>query len=189
MKFSRHERGNALVLLVVMLLLMIGLGGGGFWIYQQKLQKAQGPAKEDLPDVHLTLEVIRFSFTTLPELYKKMAEIQRELNLIHMETARLDALFSEYPQQKKMIHDEKAVWEKTLKNLLAVLRRFETQIETIFVAYAINPEKGRELIDNSTPDLLTAATEAIAASRIETARIRIEPPKTFMEKLKAKFAK
>ncbi|MDX9786068.1 MAG: hypothetical protein RBT11_04815 [Desulfobacterales bacterium] len=189
MRFGHHEHGNAVVLVIGFLLLLIGLGGGGFFVYQTKLQKQQGPTKAALPHVNLTQDVIRFSFNTLPALYNNMLEIEREIALIHTELARLETLSSEYPQQKSIVHAEKVLWEKTLKDLFSVLQQIEKTIEPIYVAYSVNREKGEELMAANTPDLLSAAEEVIAAAKTETARIQIEAPKTFMQKLKAKLKK
>lgn len=189
MQFKHHARGSALVIVIVLLLLLTGLGGAGIFLYKTKLQAGRGPSKADLPHVDLSEDIIRFSFRILPALYGKMRQLNQEINLIHVELSRLETLSSDYPHQKNIIHTEKIVWEKTLKSLFTVLQTFEKKIETIYVAYAVNEEKGKKLIDETTSDLLSAADEAIAVSKAETVRIRIETPKTFTEKLKAKFGK
>lgn len=184
-----HARGSARVIVIVLLLLLAGLGGAGAFLYKTKLLAGRGPSKADLPHVNLSEDVIRFSFNILPALYNKMRELNQEINLIHLELSRLESLSSDYPQQKNIINTEKTVWEKTLKSLFTVLQSFEKKIEAIYVAYAVNEEKGKTLIEETTPDLLSAADEVIAVSKAETVRIRIETPKTFTEKLKAKFGK
>jgi hypothetical protein len=189
MGLRNNEQGLSLVAIVIVVFIIAGVGAGGFFAFSYYRQKHQGPSKSSLPHNNLDAVLIGFTFHELPSLYAKLDLMNREINLIDGEIARLDALESNYPQQKSVIKTERVVWEKTKKSLLAVMQSFEKNIESIYVAYEINAEKGKELMDEKTPELEASAEEIIQTSQAETSRIRVDPPQTLIEKLKAEFLK
>jgi hypothetical protein len=189
MRFGNNEQGLSLVAILIIVFVTAGLGAGGFFAFNYFKQKNQGPSKASLPHDSMDATLIGFTFEKLPSLYTKLELINKEISLIDLEIARLDALESNYPQQKSIIKTERIIWEKTKKNLLTVIQTFEKNIESIYVAHKVNAGKGKELMDTKTPELEASADEIIKTSQAETSRIKVDPPQTFMEKLKAKFLK
>ncbi|MFH0729281.1 MAG: hypothetical protein V2B19_23420 [Pseudomonadota bacterium] len=184
-----NERGLSLIVIVIVVFILAGAGAGGFFAFSYYKQKHQGPSKSSLPHNNMDAVLLDFTFHQLQSLYAKLELVNREINLIDGEIARLDALESSYPQQKGVIKTERVVWEKIKKSLLTVIQSFEKNIESIYVAYQVNAEKGKELMDAKTPELEASAEEIIKNSQAETTRIKVEPPQTLIEKLKAKFLK
>jgi hypothetical protein len=189
MEVRNNEQGLSLVVILVILLIIVGMGVGGFFAFSYYKQKNQGPSKASLPHNNMDAVLIGFTFDRLPSLYARLDQMNKEISKIDLEIARLDALESNYPQQKSIIKAERVVWEKTKKSLLTVMQTFEKNIESIYVAHKVNAEKGKEIIDTKTPELEASADEIIKASQAETSRIKVDPPQTLIEKLKAKFLK
>jgi hypothetical protein len=189
MGFKNNEQGLSLVGILILVCLLAGLGAGGFFAFRYYQGNFKGPSKASLPHDNMDAALIGFTFTMLPSLYTKLELINKEINLINSELARLDALESNYPQQKNLINPERILWEKTKKSLLTVLQSFEKNIEIIYVAYKVNADKGKELMEMKIPELETSADEVIHTSQAETSRIKIDSPQTFLEKLKTKFLK
>lgn len=189
MGLGKNEQGKSIVSILILILLLGGLGAGGFFGFKFYKEKTQGPSKESLPHNKMNEALIRFTFDHLPSLYAKLDSINKEINLINSEIARLDALESSYPQQKSLIKAERVIWDKTQKSLLTVLQTFEKNIETLYVTFKLNEEKGKELISSKLPELESAAEEVLKTSRVETSRIKAQPPQSILEKLKAKFLK
>lgn len=189
MALKNDEQGLSLVAILMVIFIIAGVGAGGFFAFNYYKQKHQGPSKDSLPHNNMDAVLIGFAFHQMPSLYAKLEQMNKEISLIDMEIARLDALESNYPQQKSVIKTERVVWDKTKKNLLSVMQSFEKNIESIYVAYEVNAEKGKELMDAKTPELEASAEEIIKTSQAETSRIKMDPPQTLIEKLKAKFLK
>jgi len=189
MGFKNNEQGLSLVAILIIVCLLAGLGAGGFFAFRYYQQNYTGPSKASLPHTNMDAALIGFTFNRLPSLYTKLEQINAEIHLINLELARLDALESNYPQQKSLINPERILWEKTKKSLLTVMQSFEKNIEIIYVADKVNTDKGKELMEMKIPELETSADEVINASRAETSRIKVDPPQTFLEKLKTKFIK
>lgn len=188
MRYANDQQGQSLVKILIILVLLAGLGGGGFFAYTQFLKKKPGPSTGALPHVNMNAAVIGFTFRQMPALYGKLVQLNRQISLIDTELARLDTIESDYPQQKKIIKPERTIWDKTRKNLLTTLVKIEKTIETIYVAYMVNEEKGKSMLDNSVAALESSAAEMITAAEAHTSRIPIPPPKSFLDKLKDKFS-
>jgi hypothetical protein len=189
MGIRNNEQGLSLVGILMIVCVLAGLGVGGFFAFRYYQENYTGPSKASLPHDNMDAALIGFTFNMLPSLFTKLALINKEISLINSELARLDALESNYPQQKSLINPERMVWEKTKKSLLTVLQSFEKNIEIIYVAYKVNADKGMALMEMKIPELETSADEVINASQAETSRIKIDPPQTFLEKLETKFLK
>lgn len=189
MGLKNNEQGLSLVGILLIVCVLAGLGAGGFFAFRYYQENYTGPSKASLPHDNMDAALIGFTFNTLPSLYTKLEQINAEISLINSELARLDALESNYPQQKSLINPERMLWEKTKKSLLSVLQSFEKNIEIIYVADKVNADKGKELMEVKIPELETSAEEVINASRAETSRIKVDPPQSLLEKLKTKFTK
>jgi flagellar basal body-associated protein FliL len=187
--YKPNHRGMSLVVILIIVVFVIGLGAGGFFFFKMKAKKEQLPTKAAVPFANMDEKLIGFTFSILPTSYQKIVDINKEIGLIDTELSRLNDLEAQYPQQKNIISKERAIWDRTKKSLLNVMQIFEKNIETFYVAYSVNPEKGKELIETKKTELETTADQILQASRTETARIHVEPPLTFMEKWKAKLFK
>jgi hypothetical protein len=187
--FKTNHRGMSLVAILIVVFLVVGLGAGGFFFFKMKVKKGQLPTKAAMPFANMDEKLIGFTFTILPTSYQKLVDINKEIGLIDAELSRLNDLEAQYPQQKSIISKERAIWDRTQKSLLNVMQIFEKNIEMFYVAYSVNPEKGKEMIETKRAELETAADQVLQASRTETARIHVDQPLTFMEKWKAKLFK
>jgi uncharacterized protein HemX len=186
---QRHNaRGGSLIIVLILLVLLMAVGAGGFYVYQTQM-KNQGPSKKNLPYTSMNDDLIRFTYARLPKLYASLAEINRQIGLIDKELARLASLESDYPHEERIIKTEKEVWQRLKKRLTDVEKSLEGKIEALFVTYSVNQEKGKEAIDNEASAMQQTADDVLQTARPETERIQIEQPKSFIDKLKARFFK
>lgn len=188
MELRYNARGGALIWILILLLLLAALGAGGFYVYQTKF-KHQGPSKKLLPYSTLNDDLIRFTFSRLPKLYASLVAINYQIGLIDKELARLASLESSYPHEERIITTKEEVWQRLKKRLGDVQKSLDNQIEALFVTCSVSPEKGKEEILNQAPNMQQAADDVLQTARPETERIQIEQPKSFLDKLKARFFK
>jgi flagellar basal body-associated protein FliL len=105
------------------------------------------------------------------------------------EMERLETIEKEYPKQKKIVIAEKKLWGKTLKNLKTTIENLEKNIRNLYVAYSVNSEKGAELLESQSTDLLASVTEVLETSKSQTLRLKNAEEKSFIDKIKEKISK
>ena len=152
------------------------------------LQKRNPSHVKEFAHVRLKEEVIGFSVEKLPELYSGLVALNTETTLIDKELERLDAIEKEFPAQVKITHDEKKIWQKMRKSLISALTRLGKDIETLYVAYQVNPEKGLERIEKTKDDLKKAVADILDPAGELTQKLKkSENGKGFIDKIKERF--
>lgn len=175
------KKKNATFLFVALTVLAVFIAGGYFAL--PFLRDANQPGA-DLSHVRSKPEIVLFASRTWPDAYKRFVELDLEINFLDQEIERLNTMEKEFPQQKKIIQDEKTIWERISKNLHSVLDNFEKGVETVYVTYSVNKEKGLQSIQDSQEAILKPIDEALAESGKLTARLRAEPEQNFIDRIK-----
>jgi len=185
---TKKNKNNAGKLRVILLLLVTMIAiGGGFFGYTFFIAE-KGPDNE-MTNIHLKEETIAFVYTSMPDMYRCLSEINNEVVIIHKELERLEKIEKEYPKQKSIVISEKKLWGKTLKDLETTIENLEKNIKTLYVAYTVNREKGAELLESQNTELLASATEILEASKHQTKRLKNAEEKSLIDKIKEKISK
>lgn len=175
-----------MMILLILITLAIS-GSAGFYIYRN-FYADQGPDVQ-MANIHLKEEIIAFVYQSMPEIYSSLSRINHELVLIAEEIKRLDLLEKEYPKQKKIVMNEKKMWETLRKNLQAAIGNLENSIETLFVAYTVNTEKGTEMLSSEKEALLALAAKELETSQQQTVRLKNTEGKSVINTIKETFSK
>lgn len=181
-----NQKGLSAIALLLVLILLLALAGVGFFYYKQKQAKSTPPSTT-FEHFNLSEDVVLFLFQRIPRLYVKTFQLNTELTLIESELDRITELENEYPSGKRIVESERALWIKLQKNLLNTVQSSEKTIESYYVAYMVNPEKGKQSINDSLEDLMSQMETVLNQSRTETKRLKVVTTKTAMEKLKDLF--
>jgi hypothetical protein len=165
-------KGSATIIIIFVLLLM--LGAGGYFGYTQFYLKRNAGASftTDLPHISLKEEVLLATYEKLPDVYFGLVDINNELLVINREIERLSDLEKEYPQQVDIISAEKNTWNSVRKDMTNSTGSLEKEIETLYVAYRVNPEKGQRRIDEKKAQLVAAINKTLQDSRVKTQRLK-----------------
>jgi hypothetical protein len=184
---KKKDKGSfSIKKILIWLILLVLVAAGGYVGYNQFLKK-KAPSLQSLAKVELKPELIAFTFEQLPNLYPELVRLNDEIILIEQEMERLDDIATNFPSQRKIVGDEKTLWNKTLKELSNTLNAIEKEIETIYVTYLVHNAKGRQLIEEHQGRLTEAASSALSASSEYTQRLKDKEPQGFIEKIKQKF--
>lgn len=181
-----NQRGLSAIAVILILVLLLVAGGGAYFFYMQK-QKQSQPPLTTFDHIDLNEDVSVFLFQRIPRLYTRVLQMNTELSLIAEELERIRELENEYPSGKRIVQTERAGWLKLQKSLQAVVLSTEKKVESYYVAYMVNKERGRELIIDSLDDLLSQIDDVLETSKMETKRLKTGRKQTFVEKLKALF--
>ena len=141
----------------------------------------------DLANIKLKQEILLFTYKRLPVLYSDLIQLNTEIDLIHKERERLKEIEAEFPQQKKIISDERANWNRVQNGLSTALSHVEKYIEKIYVTHLVNKAKAEKLINKEKEELTTGIKKALNASKPHTDRLKVVKKKTTIEKLKEKI--
>ena len=181
-----NQKGMSVIAIVLVLILLLALGGGGYYFYKQK-QKGSLPPQTTFDHIDINEDISIFLFERIPRLYTRVLQLNTELSLIAAELERIGELENEYPSGKQIVQTERAGWLKLQKSLQAVVQTAEKKIKSYYVAYMVNKETGKEMINDSLDELLSQIDDVLETSRKETKRLKVVKEQTFMEKLKAIF--
>lgn len=180
------QKGLSAIVVILLLIFLLALAGGGFFFYKQKQAKTL-PPRTTFDHINLNEDVSVFLFQNIPRLFSRVLQLNMELSLIAAELERIGELENEYPANKRIVQAERVVWIKLQKNLQAIVQLTEKKVESYYVAYMVNKETGKELINESLEDLLSQVDEVLETSKKETKRLKVASKRTAMEKLKALF--
>jgi hypothetical protein len=168
--------------LIIVLVVLGILGGGGFFAYTKFFS---GSGTEDsrgyrsVPLAHVTLpdEMLAFCFARMPELYEALVAFNREMDLFEAEIARIDAVATKYPDQKKIADGQKKVWDKGRQSLKKAFEKLEKPIRETFVLFQVNQAQGQEQIDQTAEQMIQDANDALEESQELTAPLKKALPK------------
>ncbi|MDD2391024.1 MAG: hypothetical protein PHP23_15025 [Desulfobacterales bacterium] len=180
-----NNKGISVLKLILVILILLALAGGAFWGYQ----KAMNPSLKRVPlsNVSLKDEIVGFTFDMLPGLYQRLVSLDREISLIDQEINRLEKMGAEFPRQKNIITTEKSTWSGIRKDLIRFDSDFEKQLETLYVAYMVNRDRGASQMEQEKRQMIESADKALASSGKLTRRLEAEKDKNLLEQLKDKF--
>ena len=178
MAAEKKKKKGLLIILIVLLLLVAGFGAAGYFML---IDKNKLPTTKN---ISLNEEILSFSIEILPEISTALLSIDYELYVIDNEIERLDKMGKEYPRQKQIIFSEKNACNATRKNLAKSLADLEKEVETIFVSYSVNMEKGLQMIEERKNDILEKTKKALEASNELTLRLASKEEKGFFDKIK-----
>jgi hypothetical protein len=184
-KKKRTRRFSKINILILLMLLTV-VGAGGYGVYDRFIRE-KAPSTQSLTKVRLKPELLLFTFEKLPDLYPELVHLNDEIILIEHEMGRLDDIASEFPTQRKIVAEEKTIWNKTLKELTKTLTTIEKDIEKSYVTFLVNEEKGRQLIESHQAKLTEAALNALEAASINTQRLKEKPSLGLFDTLIQKF--
>ena len=143
-----------------------------------------GKPRLDLTKLQLKEDIIAFVFSRMPNIYSGLVKLDDEIGLIEKELERLKEIESEFPKQKKIILTERNNWNKVKHSLQTSLLNLEKKVESIYVTYLVNKEKGIELMDKSTKSLITDIDQTLEVSSPHTKRLIVVGKKSFIVNLK-----
>lgn len=187
MMIKNRDNNSGKLLFILLPVIAIAVAAGGFFAY--KFFFAKKTSEAEMVNIHLREETIAFVHQSMPDVYNSLFELNQEIVVIEKELKRLEVIENEYPKQKKIVQDEIKTWSKTQKDLQTMIENLEKNIEPLFVAYTVNMEKGTELLASKKEELLTSATEALEESKKQTARLKVNEEKSFIQKIKEKISK
>ena len=185
-RFIPNQAGLSAIVVILILILLLALGGGGYFVYQQKQARAL-PPQTAFDYINLNEDVTLFLFQRIPRLYSRIRQLNTELTMIATELERIGELENEYPSGKRIVQAERNVWVKLQKKLQVIVQSTEKKVESYYVAYMVNKETAKELINESLDGLLSQVDDILEMSKKETRRLKVVTKQTFMEKLKALF--
>ena len=137
--------------------------------------------------IQLKEDIITFTFSRMPNIYSGLVKLDHEIGLIDTELERLKEIESEFPKQKKIIVTERNNWNKVKHALQTSLSNLEKRVESIYVTYLVNKEKGSELMNKSTKSLITDIDQTLEASGPHTRRLIAVKKKSFIANLRDRF--
>ncbi|MBF0302935.1 MAG: hypothetical protein HQK73_07835 [Desulfamplus sp.] len=162
-----------------LLLTLISVGIAAFVVYKIYFTKKDAGVVEriyvqqELSNVILAEEVIRFSFDFLPEFYEATVLFNSEIILLENEVKRLTALGEKFPDQIKIAEKEIKLIEKEKSKLKQTYDKLEKRVEALYVSYQVNQESGFQQIKEQKNDISTGAKEALSPVLELTKRIRM----------------
>ncbi|MFZ5570679.1 MAG: hypothetical protein ACOZF0_09760 [Thermodesulfobacteriota bacterium] len=175
------------IILSVLILLAAGAVTAGY-IVLPYLRDRDKP-REDLTHLRLKPEIVLFTFRIWPDAYSRLVHLDTEISLIDQEMERLTAMEKEFPQQKRIILDEKSLWDRTGKSLATVLEHLEKEVETIYVTYSLNEARGLQALKDSQESALKPADDALAESAQLTARLKTKSETKLLDRVQSLFSK
>lgn len=180
---NNDQKGLSAIILILILILLAGLAGGGFFAYQ-KLQNKNRPPATSFEHIGLKEDVVTFTFNVIPGLYNRFFWVNTEITLIDKELDRLSTLESDFPNQKRVVKTERAMWVKLRKNLFVEASTAEKKTDGFYVTYMVNKEKGKEAINENLELILERIDLVLEETRKETSRLKVVQKKTLLDKIK-----
>ncbi len=183
----------------VLILTAVAIGASAYVVYSFYLapKDPDKPVvvfqKTELKHIHLPVEILRFCFDHLPDLYTVLVEADMRMELMEGEIGRIEAVAGAYPEQASIAEKEKAVWEKEKNNLQKSFLKIEKPVKEIYVFFRVNQEQAVTRIDETRKELMELAETALGPARERTRTIeeRSAPPKGLIKRtlhtLKKKF--
>ena len=167
-----NNKGSATIIILLIVLALLGAGGYfGYTKYYLK-QGNSNAFTTDLAHISLKEEILRASYEQLPEVYSGLLKMNDELIVINKEIDSLSEMEKEFPQQLDIISSEKTIWSSIEKNVSDTISLLEKEIETLYVAHKVNPEKGKKLIDGKKKQLHGTINKILEDTQLKTQRLK-----------------
>ncbi|MBF0204051.1 MAG: hypothetical protein HQK67_06980, partial [Desulfamplus sp.] len=170
--------------LLFVFLVLTSLGIASFVVYKIYFVKkvdVSGYVQQELPNVTIAEEVIKFTYDFIPELYNSIILFNSEVILIENEIKRLTAIGEKFPDQIKISEKEMKNWEKEKNKLKQTYEKIGKRAEALYVSYRVNQEAGALQIQEQKNDITQSAKDALAPVLELTRRLKIVPKETIPE--------
>lgn len=164
--------------LIFILLMLAAIVGAGFTVY---LLYFSGGGSDDQPPpykhvmlnhVKLPKEILEFSFHHLPDLYTALVAYNNEIIVLDAEIARIQAIGTQYPDQKNIADKETKVWEKTRTGLEKSFLKIEKTVKETYVLFRVNQEQGLAVVKETALELAKTANDALTPVQEMTQKIK-----------------
>ncbi len=181
-KTAKPKKKSLLKKLIILLVVLGILGGAGFFAYTNFFSGSgteDGRGYQPVPLAHVALpdEILAFCFARMPELYDALVAFNGEMDLFEAEIARIDAVATKYPDQKKIADSQKKIWDKGMQSLKKSFEKLKNPIKETFVLFQVNQAQGQEKIDQTAEQMIQDANEALEKSQELTAPLKEAMPK------------
>lgn len=181
-----NQRGVSAVAVILIIVFLLALGGGAFYVYKQK-QSENIPPATTFDYIDLNEDVVAFLFQSIPRLYNRALQLNSELTLIAAEIERIGELEAQYPTEKRTVESERSMWLSLQRKLNLSVNSLKSAAESYYVAYMVNRQKGKELINENIVDLLSDIDNVLEESYGETRRLKTTSNQSVMDRLKNLF--
>lgn len=151
--------------LIFPLLVIVAVGVAAsvvYRIYFTKKSVDRVYVKQELPNIILAEEVIRFTYDLMPEFYNSIILFNGEMILMENEIKRLTALGEQFPDQVKISEKEMKTFEKEKNKLQQTYEKLEKRVEALYVSYRVNQESGIQQIQEQKNDITQSVNDAMA---------------------------
>ena len=167
-----NNKGSATIIVVLFVLILMGVGGYfGYTKFYLK-RGASETFTSNLDHVSLKEEILQATYEQLPNIYFGLVKMNSELLVINKEIERLQDMEKEFPQQLEIISSEKTIWTSIKKNVSDTLVLLEKEIETLYVAYMVNSEKGKKRIETKKKQLQDTINKILEDTQLKTQRLK-----------------
>ncbi len=160
---------------IFLLIILVMLGTGGYFGYTVFMGPKDGQVryvKKELGHVGLPQEMLKFTFTQIPDLYLAILDFDSEMMIFDNEIQRIQAVGEKYPDQQKIAEKEKKVWEKSRGSLVKEFSKIEKPIKEMYVLYQVNPEQGTAKVAEKGEELVATARNALATAQEQTQKLK-----------------
>jgi len=167
-----NNKGSATIIVLIIVLILLGVGG---YFSYTKFYLKQGTADSfttDLAHISLKEEILSSTYEQLPDVYFGLVKMNSELLVINKEIERLHDMEKEFPQQLEIISTEKTIWSSIEKNVSDTISLLEKEIETLYVAHKVNPEKGKKLVEAKKKQLQGTINKILVDTQLKTQRLK-----------------
>lgn len=175
------KKGGRLKKIIFIVLILAALGGAGFFVYTMYFAGPAPGTREYKPaaleHVNLPPEMLKFSFDMFPDLYDALVVYNAEVILFDNEIARINAIATQYPEQKKIADSQIKIWDKGKSTLLKEFKKFEKPIKETYVLYRVNQAQGQAQVDAKSAELSDAAQAALKTAQEMTQELKDRAPK------------
>jgi len=166
------------MIFILLVLLAVGVSAAVVYkIYFTKKSDEKVYIKQDLQNIILAEEVIRFSYDFIPEVYNSMILFNNQIILLENEIKRLSALGEQFPDQIKISEKEMKSLEKEKTKLKQTYEKLEKRVESLYVSYRVNQETGIQQIEEQKKDIIESVNNALAPSLELTRRLTLPEEK------------
>jgi hypothetical protein len=167
-----NNKGSATIIVLIIVLVLLGVGGYfGYTKFYLK-RGALDTFTTDLVHISLKEEILHATYEQLPNVYFGLVKMNNELLVINKEIERLRDMEKKFPQQLDIISSEKTIWSSIEKNVSDTIGLLENEIETLYVAHKVNPEKGKKRIDGKEKQLQGTINKILEETQLKTQRLK-----------------
>lgn len=149
---------------IIVLFLILSISTASFVVYKIYFSKKNNEkvyVKQDMPNIILAEEVVKFSYDFIPEFYNSMIIFNSSIIMLENEIKRLASLGEQFPDQVKITEKEMKSIEKEKDKLKQTYEKLEKRVESLYVSYKVNQEAGSQQIQEQRSDIVASSKDAL----------------------------